>query len=66
MSRSVASARVAPGVGSRGDVSAAPRFNGRPERRTEDPAPGVRRSARTLHAACAELLPGYAAASREP
>jgi hypothetical protein len=26
----------------------------------------VRRSARTLHAACAELLPGYAAASREP
>jgi hypothetical protein len=27
---------------------------------------GVRRSARTLHAACAELLPGYAEASREP
>jgi hypothetical protein len=26
----------------------------------------VRRNARTLHAACAELLPGYAAASREP
>jgi len=26
----------------------------------------VRRSARTLHAACAELLPGYSAASREP
>src|SRR5918997_1045525 len=26
----------------------------------------VRRSARTLHAACAELLPGYAEASREP
>jgi len=26
----------------------------------------VRRSARTLHAACAELLAGYAAASREP
>jgi hypothetical protein len=26
----------------------------------------VRRSARALHAACAELLPGYAAASREP
>jgi hypothetical protein len=28
--------------------------------------PSIRRSARTLHAACAELLPGYAAASREP
>jgi hypothetical protein len=27
---------------------------------------GVRRSARSLHAACAELLPGYAEASREP
>jgi hypothetical protein len=26
----------------------------------------VRRSARTLHTACAELLPGYAEASREP
>jgi hypothetical protein len=26
----------------------------------------VRRNARTLHAACAELLPGYAEASREP
>jgi hypothetical protein len=26
----------------------------------------LRRSARTLHAACAELLPGYAEASREP
>jgi hypothetical protein len=26
----------------------------------------VRRSARALHAACAELLPGYATASREP
>jgi hypothetical protein len=26
----------------------------------------VRRGARALHAACAELLPGYAAASREP
>ena len=26
----------------------------------------LRRSARTLHAACAELLPGYSAASREP
>ena len=26
----------------------------------------VRRSARTLHAACAELLAGYASASREP
>jgi hypothetical protein len=26
----------------------------------------VRRTARTLHAACAELLPGYSAASREP
>jgi hypothetical protein len=26
----------------------------------------VRRNARSLHAACAELLPGYAAASREP
>jgi hypothetical protein len=26
----------------------------------------VRRLARALHAACAELLPGYAAASREP
>ena len=36
-----------------------------------DEAPGapelsVRRSARTLHAACAGLLPGYAEASREP
>jgi hypothetical protein len=30
------------------------------------PALAVRRTARTLHAACAELLPGYAAASREP
>jgi hypothetical protein len=26
----------------------------------------TRRSARALHAACAELLPGYAAATREP
>ena len=26
----------------------------------------VRRAARTLHATCAELLPGYAAATREP
>ena len=31
-----------------------------------EPTLAVRRSARTLHAACAELLPGYAAASREP
>ena len=32
-----------------------------------EPADGaVRRSARTLHAACSELLPGYSAASREP
>ena len=30
------------------------------------PELAVRRTARTLHAACAELLPGYAAASREP
>jgi hypothetical protein len=29
-------------------------------------APVARRSARSLHAACADLLPGYAAASREP
>jgi len=28
--------------------------------------PAFQRSARTLHAACAELLPGYSAASREP
>jgi hypothetical protein len=34
--------------------------------RIERAAPAVRRSARTLHAACAELLPGYAQASREP
>jgi hypothetical protein len=33
---------------------------------SEGDAPAVRRSARTLHAACAELLPGYAEASREP
>jgi hypothetical protein len=33
----------------------------------EQPPPeAVRRDARTLHAACAELLPGYAAATREP
>jgi hypothetical protein len=30
------------------------------------PADAVRRGARALHAACAELLPGYAAATREP
>jgi hypothetical protein len=36
------------------------------ERRIEGEPGGVRRSARALHAACAELLPGYAAASREP
>jgi hypothetical protein len=30
------------------------------------PADAVRRRARALHAACAELLPGYAAATREP
>src|SRR5918998_1462901 len=34
--------------------------------RTDAEPSGVRRSARALHAACAELLPGYAAASREP
>lgn len=33
---------------------------------SERHAPAVRRSARTLHAVCAELLPGYAQASREP
>jgi hypothetical protein len=32
----------------------------------EEAAPAVRRSARDLHAVCAELLPGYAEASREP
>jgi hypothetical protein len=32
----------------------------------EGDAPAVRRSARALHASCAELLPGYASASREP
>ena len=32
----------------------------------EPPQDAVRRAARTLHAACAELLPDYAAASREP
>jgi hypothetical protein len=45
-------------------AEAAVRANGRGE-----PAPrelAVRRSARSLHAACAELLPGYTAASREP
>jgi hypothetical protein len=36
------------------------------EPRVERAALAVRRSARSLHAACAELLPGYAAASREP
>jgi hypothetical protein len=37
------------------------------ERRIEEgSAAGPRRSARALHAACAELLPGYAAARREP
>jgi hypothetical protein len=36
------------------------------ERRIEGDAAAVRRSARRLHAACAELLPGYADASREP
>jgi hypothetical protein len=30
------------------------------------PADAVRRGARALHAACVELLPGYAAATREP
>jgi hypothetical protein len=40
------------------------RLNGRAAPAGRDVA--VRRSARTLHAACAELLPGYAAASREP
>jgi hypothetical protein len=30
------------------------------------PSLAVRRTARTLHAVCTELLPGYAAASREP
>jgi hypothetical protein len=40
------------------------RLNGRATPAGRDVA--VRRSARTLHAACAELLPGYAAASREP
>jgi hypothetical protein len=36
------------------------------ERRIEGKASAVRRSARALHAVCADLLPGYAAASREP
>jgi hypothetical protein len=38
------------------------------ERRIDSSAAAlaVRRSARTLHAACAELLPGYAGATREP
>jgi hypothetical protein len=31
-----------------------------------EPVAPVRRSARSLHAACAELLPGYTAATREP
>jgi hypothetical protein len=35
-------------------------------RRDEAAAPVTRRTARALHAACADLLPGYAAASREP
>ena len=40
----------------------------RPRLRVVEPPPPepVRRGARTLHAACAELLPGYAAAKREP
>jgi hypothetical protein len=42
--------------------------DGAGERRSDgEPAAfAMRRNARTLHAACAELLPGYAAASREP
>ncbi len=40
----------------------------RPRLRVVEPPPdaAVRRGARMLHAACAELLPGYAEASREP
>ncbi len=42
-------------------------FNGGARRADAARADGaVRRSARTLHSACAELLPGYAEASREP
>jgi hypothetical protein len=40
--------------------------NGRPAGDAGAAAFAVRRNARTLHAACAELLPGYAAATREP
>ena len=42
----------------------APAAHPRPGRRRRRLA--VRRAARTLHATCAELLPGYAAATREP
>jgi len=54
-----ASTRTSTGVAARGGLDAAiVGFNA-----ASDVA--VRRSARTLHAACAELLPGYAAATRE-
>jgi hypothetical protein len=36
------------------------------ERRSEGTDSVMRRSARALHAVCADLLPGYAEASREP
>jgi hypothetical protein len=43
------------------------RIDGGADERARHAIPSaVRRSARTLHAACAELLPGYAQASREP
>jgi hypothetical protein len=42
-------------------LAAAPR-----ERRSEGMDSVMRRSARALHAVCADLLPGYAEASREP
>jgi hypothetical protein len=66
--------RTGGGPGDRAQ-NAALRVDGTRERRIEgDPggrgrdadSSAVRRSARTLHAACAELLPGYAEASREP
>jgi hypothetical protein len=51
----------------RGDGAGERRIEGDPGGRARDvDSHAVRRSARTLHAACAELLPGYAEASREP
>jgi hypothetical protein len=51
----------------RGDGAGERRIDGDPGHRDRGAdSSAVRRSARRLHAACAELLPGYAEASREP